>query len=179
MAMQMLADLCGDDEAKWAESRETIETAFAARVRLWDGIMAAIRLVPHHQRSEGTRCHITHVPKVLDVTSPTFRRYSMSHHPRSEGTRCHLGHLLWRWTSHRLRSEGCRCHLGYVPARCPGFSPCSGTVLARDWAPCAVRCRDRRAVRRRDRPPTPYTRMKMSRISRMTTTTNTQAPVKL
>ena len=147
MAMQMLADLCGDDEAKWAESRETIETAFAARVRLWDGIMAAIRLVPHH--------------------------------PRSEGTRCHIGHLLWRWTSHRLRSEGCRCHLGYVPARCPGFSPCSGTVLARDWAPCAVRCRDRRAVRRRDRPPTPYTRMKMSRISRMTTTTNTQAPVKL
>lgn len=45
MAMQMLTDLCGDDEAKWAESREAVETAFAARVRLWDGILAGIRLV--------------------------------------------------------------------------------------------------------------------------------------
>jgi hypothetical protein len=46
MAMQMLADLCGDDAAKWAESREAVEAAFAARVRLWDGILAAIRQRP-------------------------------------------------------------------------------------------------------------------------------------
>jgi Protein of unknown function (DUF3050) len=45
MAMQMLADLCGDDAVKWAESRKAIETAFAARARLWDGILAEIRLV--------------------------------------------------------------------------------------------------------------------------------------
>lgn len=43
MAMQMLADLCGDDEAKWAECADTITLALAARTRLWDGILAAIR----------------------------------------------------------------------------------------------------------------------------------------
>jgi hypothetical protein len=42
MAMQMLADLCGDDEAKWRECADTINSALEARVRLWDGILAAI-----------------------------------------------------------------------------------------------------------------------------------------
>jgi hypothetical protein len=42
MAMAMLADLCGADPVPWAESREAAETAFAARVRLWDGIHARI-----------------------------------------------------------------------------------------------------------------------------------------
>jgi len=42
MAMQMLADLCGDDEARWAEAAETVNNALGARVRLWDGILAAI-----------------------------------------------------------------------------------------------------------------------------------------
>jgi Protein of unknown function (DUF3050) len=42
MAMQMLADLCGDDSAKWAECSKTVNLALAARARLWDGILAAI-----------------------------------------------------------------------------------------------------------------------------------------
>jgi Protein of unknown function (DUF3050) len=42
MAMQMLADLCGEDPVKWAECAETINLALAARARLWDGILAAI-----------------------------------------------------------------------------------------------------------------------------------------
>ncbi|HEX6525142.1 MAG TPA: DUF3050 domain-containing protein [Streptosporangiaceae bacterium] len=42
MAMQMLADLCGEDHAKWAECSETINLALAARAHLWDGILAAI-----------------------------------------------------------------------------------------------------------------------------------------
>ena len=42
MAMQMLADLCGDDADKWRQCEETIHSAFAARTRLWDGILAAI-----------------------------------------------------------------------------------------------------------------------------------------
>jgi hypothetical protein len=42
MAMQMLVDLCGDDDAKWAECEETINLAFAARIKLWDGILAAL-----------------------------------------------------------------------------------------------------------------------------------------
>ncbi len=42
MAMQMLADLCGDDDRKWKECEETINAALAARVRLWDGIHGAI-----------------------------------------------------------------------------------------------------------------------------------------
>src|SRR5580692_11585835 len=42
MAMQMLADLCGDDEAKWAECATAVNRALGARARLWDGILAAI-----------------------------------------------------------------------------------------------------------------------------------------
>jgi len=43
MAMQMLADLCGDDERKWEECASTVNQALAARYRLWDGILAAIK----------------------------------------------------------------------------------------------------------------------------------------
>ena len=42
MAMQMLADLCGDDDEKWRQCEETVTTALATRTRLWDGIEAAI-----------------------------------------------------------------------------------------------------------------------------------------
>jgi hypothetical protein len=42
MAMQMLADLCGEDDARWAACAETVNLALAARARLWDGILAAI-----------------------------------------------------------------------------------------------------------------------------------------
>jgi hypothetical protein len=42
MAMQMLADLCQDDDAKWQECAETVNAALAARMRLRDGILAAI-----------------------------------------------------------------------------------------------------------------------------------------
>lgn len=42
MAMQMVTDLCGDDEAKWAECADTVKLALAVRARLWDGILAAI-----------------------------------------------------------------------------------------------------------------------------------------
>jgi hypothetical protein len=42
MAMQMLADLCGDDTAKWQECAATVNHALQARQRLWDGILAAI-----------------------------------------------------------------------------------------------------------------------------------------
>jgi hypothetical protein len=43
MAMQMLADLCGDDDAKWHDCAATVNQALDARVRLWDGILAAIK----------------------------------------------------------------------------------------------------------------------------------------
>ncbi len=42
MAMQMLADLCGDDADKWRQCEETVNAALAARCKLWDGIVAAI-----------------------------------------------------------------------------------------------------------------------------------------
>jgi len=42
MAMQMLADLCGDDPDKWRECEETVNAALAARCKLWDGIATAI-----------------------------------------------------------------------------------------------------------------------------------------
>jgi Protein of unknown function (DUF3050) len=42
MAMQMLADLCGDDDARWAECAGAVNLALGARLRLWDGIVAAM-----------------------------------------------------------------------------------------------------------------------------------------
>jgi hypothetical protein len=42
MAMQMLADLCGDDGSKWLECEETVNAALDARCKLWDGVLAAI-----------------------------------------------------------------------------------------------------------------------------------------
>ena len=42
MAMQMLADLCGDDEPSGRSAPSTVNLALAARARLWDGILAAI-----------------------------------------------------------------------------------------------------------------------------------------
>ncbi len=42
MAMQMLADLCGDDPGKWRQCEDTIKLAFAARTALWDGILGKI-----------------------------------------------------------------------------------------------------------------------------------------
>lgn len=43
MAMQMLADICGDDDLRWEECADTVNAALDARVKLWDGILAAIR----------------------------------------------------------------------------------------------------------------------------------------
>ncbi|MGD0559195.1 MAG: DUF3050 domain-containing protein [Streptosporangiaceae bacterium] len=41
MAMQMLADLCGDDDEKWLQCEEAATIALEARGRLWDGVIAA------------------------------------------------------------------------------------------------------------------------------------------
>jgi hypothetical protein len=38
MAMQMLIDLCGDDDARWAECAKTVQLALEARLALWDSI---------------------------------------------------------------------------------------------------------------------------------------------
>ncbi|MEU9508821.1 DUF3050 domain-containing protein [Micromonospora sp. NPDC048170] len=43
MAMQMLADLCGDDDARWQECADTVNTALAARAQLWDDILAEVK----------------------------------------------------------------------------------------------------------------------------------------
>jgi hypothetical protein len=43
MAMQMLADLCGDDDTKWQQCADTVNRALTARYTLWDGIYAAIK----------------------------------------------------------------------------------------------------------------------------------------
>jgi len=43
MAMQMVTDLCGDDEQKWQDCADTVNTALAARAKLWDEILTAIK----------------------------------------------------------------------------------------------------------------------------------------
>ncbi|WP_155374825.1 DUF3050 domain-containing protein [Catellatospora vulcania] len=42
MAMQMVTDLCGDDDEKWAQAAQTVNAALAARQKLWTGILTAI-----------------------------------------------------------------------------------------------------------------------------------------
>lgn len=42
MAMAMVADLCGDDQAKWDECADTVVAALKARVALWDGILTEL-----------------------------------------------------------------------------------------------------------------------------------------
>ncbi|MCX6318713.1 MAG: DUF3050 domain-containing protein [Bacteroidetes bacterium] len=38
LALQMVAGLCGDDEAKWNEAAKAAQQALAMRVLLWDSI---------------------------------------------------------------------------------------------------------------------------------------------
>ncbi|HZP52544.1 MAG TPA: DUF3050 domain-containing protein [Actinocrinis sp.] len=52
MAMQMLADLCGEDEQNWEDCAQTVNAALAARARLWDGILTAIG-EPAHAHAGG------------------------------------------------------------------------------------------------------------------------------
>jgi Protein of unknown function (DUF3050) len=42
MAMQMLADLCADDEEKWRQCEDVVNTALA-RIRLWGRVYDAIK----------------------------------------------------------------------------------------------------------------------------------------
>jgi hypothetical protein len=42
MAMQMLIDLCGEDDAKWTECAKTVQLALEARHALWDAIAEEI-----------------------------------------------------------------------------------------------------------------------------------------
>jgi hypothetical protein len=42
MAMQMVAQLCKNDERKWTECTETVNLALEARARLWDGVLETI-----------------------------------------------------------------------------------------------------------------------------------------
>jgi hypothetical protein len=42
LALRMVAELCGDDPAKWREATEAATFALTARTALWDGIAAAI-----------------------------------------------------------------------------------------------------------------------------------------
>jgi pyrroloquinoline quinone (PQQ) biosynthesis protein C len=42
MAMRMLIDLCGDDDDRWADCRNTADRALDARFALWDGVSQAI-----------------------------------------------------------------------------------------------------------------------------------------
>jgi hypothetical protein len=54
MAMQMLADLCGDDKSKWRDCTHTVQAALDARSRLWDGILEIINA---QRRDDAAVCH--------------------------------------------------------------------------------------------------------------------------
>jgi hypothetical protein len=43
LSLRMVADLCGDSEQLWDEAAAAAESAIAARIALWDGILAEIQ----------------------------------------------------------------------------------------------------------------------------------------
>jgi len=43
MALEMLAVLCGDDDAKWHEAETAAAAAITERIALWDGVLKAVR----------------------------------------------------------------------------------------------------------------------------------------
>lgn len=43
LALTMIAELCGDDEQKWAEALEASKKALEVRIALWDGILSDIK----------------------------------------------------------------------------------------------------------------------------------------
>lgn len=42
LAYDMTAELCGNDDSKWAEATEAVKGALTARIALWDGILTDI-----------------------------------------------------------------------------------------------------------------------------------------
>jgi DUF3050 family protein len=42
LSLRMVADLCGDDEKLWVQAADAAESAIAARLALWDGILACV-----------------------------------------------------------------------------------------------------------------------------------------
>jgi hypothetical protein len=49
LSLRMVADICGDDEQKWAEAAEAAEVALTARLELWDAVLGEIQGGPHHE----------------------------------------------------------------------------------------------------------------------------------
>lgn len=49
MAFKMVEDLCGNDEGKWQEVKQTAEKSLESRLKLWDGIEAEIEAKTQHQ----------------------------------------------------------------------------------------------------------------------------------
>ena len=43
LSLRMVADLCGEDPALWAQAAQAADGAIQARLKLWDGILAQIR----------------------------------------------------------------------------------------------------------------------------------------
>jgi hypothetical protein len=43
LALGMVSDLCGNDDALWDEAARAAEDALRARIALWDGVLAEIR----------------------------------------------------------------------------------------------------------------------------------------
>ena len=109
MAMQMLADLCGDDDARWQECAKTVHSALAARVRA---------LGRHPRRGPGGARPVTGARPVRGLTG----RSGLSAGSRSGRSR---GSALGTSSAASTRTSGRR-------GSPPGCVPCCGPTT---WSP--------------------------------------------
>jgi hypothetical protein len=43
MAMEMINELCGDDQEKWNDVKQVAASSLKSRIKLWDGIEQSIK----------------------------------------------------------------------------------------------------------------------------------------
>jgi hypothetical protein len=74
MAVQTLANLCGDEEAKWKNALAAARLALNARIAFWDGVVEQIDIARSHQAMKAKKKIIPfssiELPAILKTKEP-------------------------------------------------------------------------------------------------------------